>query len=260
MTPLIHLYLLASGSKGNAAVVEGPQGSVLVDCGISRKELRRRAALVDCDLGRVCAILVTHEHSDHVGGLPVICKHFDGPVYATAGTASCTRLAPFDVTTVQHGCQLALGGMCIQAFPLSHDVADPMAFRFEVPGDDGPRDAVGWATDTGVLTDEARHALRGCRTLGIETNHDPDMLASGPYPYYLKARVGGSRGHLSNLQAAEALPDLVTSHTETVIGMHVSEKNNLPELATKALVKSLEDTDFSPRVRMASQTQPLVVW
>ena len=260
MTPLIHLYLLASGSKGNAAVVEGPEGSVLVDCGISRKELRRRAGLVDCDLGRVRAILVTHEHSDHVGGLPVICKHFDGPVYATAGTASCTRLAPFDVTAVRHGCTLSLAGMRIQAFPLSHDVADPMAFRFEVPGDDGPRDAVGWATDTGVLTDEARRALRGCRTLGIETNHDPDMLAHGPYPYYLKARVGGSHGHLSNVQAAEALPDLVTSRTETVVGMHVSEKNNRPELAIRTLSEALEAMGRTPRVRVASQTQPLVIW
>ena len=95
-------------------------------------------------------------------------------------------------------------------------------------------DAVAWATDTGVLTDEALEQLRGCRILGIEANHDPDMLANGPYPYYLKKRVGGSHGHLSNVQAAKALPKLVTERTETVVAMHISQKNNRPSCAQLA--------------------------
>ena len=273
MEARIHLYVLASGSKGNALVVEGPEGSVLVDCGISRRELHRRAQLVSCDLSRVCAVLVTHEHSDHVKGLPVLSKHFDGPLYATAATiAARNGLASRPLTPITHSSQLSLGGMHVQAFPLSHDVADPACFRFEVRKGGSVLDAVGWATDTGVLTKEALKNLRGCRILGIEANHDPQMLAEGPYPYYLKARVGGRYGHLSNEQAAEALPELVTSSTETIVGLHLSEKNNLPSLATRTLAKALgavpagteAATARTPNgrltIRMGSQTEPLVIW
>ena len=245
MTPCIHLYVLASGSRGNAAVVEGPEGSVLVDCGISRKALRQRADQAGCDLSRVRAILVTHEHGDHTSGLTVICNHFDGPLFATAGTASGKRhLCALPFTLVDHDSTLELAGMRVQAFPTSHDVNDPMCFRFEVRGktevdDNGVMDAVGWATDTGYLTNEALDALYGCRILGIEANHDPHMLATGPYPAYLKARVAGARGHLSNEQAAEALPTLVTRDTETIVAMHISEKNNRPSLAVRKLASAV---------------------
>lgn len=258
MTPRMHLFILASGSKGNAAVVEGPTGSVLVDCGLSRRELHRRAELVSCDLSRVCAVLVTHEHSDHTSGLSVIAKHFDGPLYATQGTATArTHLERLPFTCVSHSCSLELGGMSIQAFPTSHDVSDPMCFRFEVREQGKVADAIAWATDTGYLTQPALQALRGCRVLGIEANHDPHMLATGPYPPFLKARVGGNSGHLSNVQAAEALPQLLTDETETVVGMHISEKNNLPELAAEALRQAVQDR---AEVLLGSQTEPLVIW
>ena len=273
MTPRIHLHILASGSKGNAAVVEGPEGSVLVDCGLSRRELHRRANLIGCDLGRVCAVLVTHEHGDHTSGLSVICNHFDGPVYATVGTAAArAHLARLPLTTIAHDACLTLGGMRVQAFPLSHDVADPMCFRFEAVERGTVTDAVGWATDTGVLTAEARTCLHGCRILGIEANHDPHMLATGPYPGYLKARVGGAHGHLSNDQAAEALPQLVTEVTETVVAMHISEKNNLPSYAARALAEAVGATfDEESRVKahtpdgqltvcVSSQYEPLTIW
>ena len=235
MTPYMHLYILASGSKGNAAVVEGPKGSVLVDCGLSRRELHRRAELVKCDLSRVCAVLVTHEHGDHTSGLSVIANHFDGPIYATEGTATArTHLQRLPFTCVSHDCHLELGGMSIQAFPTSHDVRDPMCFRFEVRRDGQVADAIAWATDTGFLTQPTLTALRGCRILGIEANHDPEMLATGPY-----------------------LPRLVTDDTETVVAMHISEKNNLPELAEQALQQAVGS---QANVRLGSQTEPLVVW
>lgn len=254
MTAQMHLYVLASGSKGNAAVVEGPEGSVLVDCGLSRRELRRRADLVECDLGRVRAILVTHEHSDHVKGLPAIAKHFDGPIYTTSGTA---RARGLDLETIAHDATLELGGMQVQAFPLSHDVSDPLCFRFDLRDGSTSIDAIGWATDTGVLTPHALRTLRGCRILGIEANHDPVMLANGPYPYYLKKRVGGSHGHLSNAQAAKALPKLVTKRTQTVVAMHISQKNNTPTCVREALRGSLDE-----RVELVvtSQDEPMVIW
>jgi len=278
MTPHIHLYVLASGSKGNAAVFEGPQGSVLVDCGISRKSLHARADEVGCDLSRVQAILVTHEHSDHTAGLSVICNHFDGPLYTTAGTAAGRRhMANLPFTLVDHDATLELCGMQVRAFPTSHDVNDPMCFRFEVLEPDGfggteVVDAVGWCTDTGYLTDEALDALYGCRILGIESNHDPHMLATGPYPAFLKRRVAGETGHLSNNQAAEALPALVTRDTETVIALHLSEKNNRPSLAIRALAAAVgaeaanatfteaRTTDGLLSICAGAQDRPLVVW
>lgn len=254
MADRLHLFVLASGSKGNAAVVEGPEGSLLVDCGLSRRELHRRADAIGCDLGRVRAILVTHEHGDHTKGLPVVCKHFDGPVYATPGTAASKRL---DAVPLSHSGTLDIAGMHVQAFPLSHDVADPMCFRFDLMERDRRIDSVGWATDTGTLTKAALKALRDCRILGIEANHDPDLLETGPYPRYLKVRVGGRHGHLSNAQAAAALPQLVTTRTEAVVAMHISQQNNDPSCVRQALAEAVGD---ARTLYLASQDEPLVVW
>ncbi|MDO4797386.1 MAG: MBL fold metallo-hydrolase [Coriobacteriales bacterium] len=276
MTPCMHLYVLASGSKGNAAVVEGPHGSVLIDCGLSRKRLHERADEVGCNLANVVAVLLTHEHGDHTGGLTVLFNHFGGPVYTTAGTASGRRhLANLPFTLVDHDQTLEVAGMRVRAFPTSHDVCDPMCFRFEVPSPDDPlhpRDAIGWVTDTGFVTDEAIEALYGCRILGIEANHDPRMLASGPYPAFLKARVAGDTGHLSNDQAAQVLPDLVTSDTETIVALHLSQENNRPSLAVRALAAAVgaepANTTFTEArtpdglltVCASAQDRPLVVW
>jgi len=278
MFPHIHLYVLASGSKGNAAVVEGPTGSILIDCGLSRKALHARADEVGCDLNRLSAILVTHEHGDHTTGLPVISRHFDGPIFTTVGTATGRKsLSDIRFTLIDHDATMELCGMHVIAFPTSHDVNDPMCFRFEVrgsteAGNDEVLDALGWVTDTGYLTDEALDALYGCRVLGIESNHDPRMLATGPYPYYLKRRVGGDTGHLSNEQAAEALPHLVTRDTETVVALHLSQQNNRPSLAVRALAQAVSaekanETFTEARTKdgllticAGSQDRPLLVW
>ena len=268
MTPQIHLHVLASGSKGNAAVVEGPAGSVLVDCGISRRALMQRAAELGIDMGRVAAVLLTHDHSDHVAGLSVFCNHFDGELLATAGTAGARKyLAELPFTLVGHSDAFEVAGMHVQAFPTFHDVPDPMGFRFET--DD---DALGFCTDTGHLGAEALAALRGTRILALESNHDERMLAGGPYPGYLKARVAGPSGHLSNAQAAEALPQLVTDDTETVVAMHPSHENNRPSVCVRTLAEAVGATaandafteartpDGRLTVCAAAQDWPMTVW
>lgn len=268
MTPEIHLHILASGSKGNAILVEGPDGMVLVDCGVSRKCLLTRARELGVSIDEVKAVLVTHEHSDHVGGLSVFARRFGGPLFATAGTVAARGYLlelPFEL--VGHSDVLEIAGMRVRCFPTSHDVADPMFFRFETA-----RDAVGLCTDTGVLTSEAREALKGVRILALETNHDVRMLRTGPYPGFLKERVSGKRGHLSNAQAAEALPELVGPDTEIIVGMHISQENNRPSLAVRALAeavgaKAANDTFTEARtpdgrltVCVASQDVPMTLW
>ena len=268
MTPQIHLHVLASGSKGNAAVVEGPAGSVLVDCGISRRALMQRAAELGIDMGRVAAVLLTHDHSDHVAGLSVFCNHFDGELLATAGTAGARKyLAELPFTLVGHSDAFEVAGMRVQAFPTFHDVPDPMGFRFET--DD---DALGFCTDTGHLGAEALAALHGTRILALESNHDERMLAGGPYPGYLKARVAGPSGHLSNAQAAEALPQLVTDDTETVVAMHLSHENNRPSVCVRTLAEAVgavaandafteaRTPDGHLTVCAAAQDWPMTVW
>ena len=236
MTPEIHLHVLASGSKGNAALVEGPGGSVLVDCGISRRALLGRAEELGVDAGRIVAVILTHEHSDHVGGLSVFCNRFDGPLFATAGTVAARRyLSELPFTLVGDTDELELAGMRVRTFPTSHDVADPIGLRFST--DD---DALGFCTDTGELDEAALEALAGTRILALESNHDERMLATGDYPAYLKERVGGPCGHLSNAQAAAAIARLVGPDTETVVAMHLSQENNRPSICVRTLAEAVD--------------------
>ena len=202
MTPQIHLHVLASGSKGNAAVVEGPEGSVLVDCGISRRALLQRAAELGVDMDCVRAVVLTHDHSDHVAGLSVFCNHFEGRLIATAGTVGARKYLtelPFEL--VGHSDAFEVAGMRVQAFPTYHDVPDPMGFRFET--DD---DALGYCTDTGHLGKEALEALRpslqraggpGTDAAGGRGHRDRGRHAplAGEQPSeYLRAHAGRGRG------------------------------------------------------------------
>lgn len=270
MTPEIHLHVLASGSKGNAALVEGPGGLVLVDDGLSRRALLGRADELGVDAERIAGVILTHEHSDHVGGLTVFCNRFDGPLFATAGTAGARRyLAELPFELVGHSDEFELAGMRVRTFPTSHDVADPVGLRFSTEDD-----ALGFCTDTGELGDEALGALADARILALESNHDEHMLATGDYPAYLKARVGGPTGHLSNAQAAEALRQLVGEDTETVVAMHLSQENNRPSVCVRTLAAAVgavvgADEDGRPEARTpdghlticcAAQDWPLSVW
>ena len=244
MTPQIHLHILASGSSGNAAIVEGPQTSILIDCGLSRRELLRRSQELDIDTDRIAAIFITHEHSDHVGGLRVFAKHFDGPIFATSGTAHIlSQRSSMDGVTfslISTDAQKRVGEISVQAFSTSHDVAEPVGFRFSLLGEKNLEiDSIGYCTDTGILTDDALTKLAGARILALESNHDEHMLATGPYPQVLKERVGGPYGHLSNEQAASALAGLIRPNTRTVVGMHLSRENNRPSLAVRTLAAAL---------------------
>ena len=265
------LHILGSGSKGNCALVEGPQGLVMIDDGFSRREALRRMHELGLDEARIKAVLLTHEHTDHMSGLAVWSRRFDGPLFTSTGTAEAKRVLselPFEVFSP--GDELTVAGMRVQTFSTSHDVVNPVGFRFEYRGD-----AVGFATDTGVLTPGAREFLADARILALESNHDVAMLKNGDYPAMLKARILSESGHLSNAQAAEAASVLVTDRTEQLVAMHLSQDNNRPSLAVRALAAALGanlDNELGSsatrtgnagaadlRIRAAGQNRPISV-
>lgn len=267
----LHLHVLGSGSKGNCALIEGPEGLVMVDDGFSRREVIARMHELGLSEGDVRALVLTHEHTDHVGGVSVWCKRFDGELYASAGTSEVRAyLASLPFTSFCPGDSLDVAGIRIDTFPISHDVVNPAGFRFCAGGD-----AIGYATDTGTLPSLALERLRGARILALESNHDVAMLRTGPYPRFLQDRIISERGHLSNDQAAEAARRLVTERTEHLVAMHISQENNRPSLAVRALAASLgaslddelgssatleRDDAADLHIRAAGQNRPFTCW
>lgn len=254
----LRLHVLASGSKGNASVVECPDGLVLVDAGISSRQIEVRMAALGLDPARVRAIVVTHEHTDHIGGLRVAAAKFHVPVYASDGTrfsetwkrSSCPAAEP-----VERGRAFEVCGVRVVPFAVPHDAIEPLGFRFERAGD-----AVGYCTDLGQVTPEAAEGLGDVRILALESNHDPAMLAAcDRYPAHLKARIGGNAGHLSNPQAAAALAELVTARTQSLVAMHLSQHTNLPSVCRAALLEGrrlLPPNQNGLAIAVASQVEP----
>lgn len=267
----LHLHILGSGSKGNCALVEGPEGLVMIDCGFSRRETLNRMHELGLEETQVRALLITHEHGDHTGGVPVWCRRFDGEVFASAGTLQARKAtAEVDAHEFMPGDVLHVAGLTVETFPTSHDVVNPVGFRFSC-GDD----AVGFTTDTGFVTTGALKLLRDARILAIESNHDLPMLRTGDYPRYLQDRIASNEGHLSNAQAAEAVRELVGERTQQLVAMHISQENNRPSLAVRALAETLGaqlDNELGSsatlvrrngpdlHIRAAGQNRPISVW
>lgn len=230
----MEFFTLDSGSSGNAALLRTDDTVVLLDAGLSARRLN--AALLTLGTQRLDAIFITHEHADHIAGLRVFCKKCAAPVYASRGTAQALHgLVPEEQLRVFDApCTLTLGALCVTAFATSHDALDPVGFRFDAP--DG---SLGLLTDTGVVPDSAREALRGVDTLLLEANHDCGMLESGPYPYALKRRIAGEWGHLSNVDAAAFAVQAAQSGTREIVLAHLSRENNTPETARMTVAHCL---------------------
>jgi phosphoribosyl 1,2-cyclic phosphodiesterase len=241
---------LGSGSRGNATIVECGTTRVLLDCGFSIKETSARLARLGLEGKDLTAIVVTHEHSDHIGGVGALARRFDLPVYMTAGTLEVferqqTGRSPQVHVFSSHE-RFAIDAVEVCPFPVPHDAREPCQF---VLGDGDRR--LGVLTDTGMGTPHIESSLSRCDGLLLECNHDLDMLARGPYPEYLKQRVAGPYGHLDNETAAGIAAVLDLSGVQHLVAMHLSETNNLPELARSALVQALGcDADW---VRVAGQ-------
>ena len=224
---------LFSGSSGNCTYVATRDGGVLVDTGVSAKRISAALAERDIDPHSIRTVLVTHEHTDHVAGLRVLCKRYGWSVLASEGTLDA--LAQSDRVTqeqrlyaVSSGKPITIGDLTVTPFATPHDSRSSLGFRFDA--DDR---SLAIATDMGYMMPEVLDVLRGCQLLHIESNHDPVMLRNGPYPYPLKKRIFSDLGHLSNEACAAVLPELVRAGATRIALAHLSQHNNTPQLAER---------------------------
>lgn len=226
---------LGSGSRGNALLVEADGTRVLIDCGFGPRELGRRLARLGVEVGDIDAILVTHEHSDHVGGVVRCAERHGIAVYATAGTCvAASGLAGLRVERFDSHASFAVGALEVHPYPVPHDAREPVQFVLA----DG-RHRLGVLTDAGHVTPHMVDMLTGCDALVLECNHDPEMLARGSYPGHLKRRIAGRFGHLDNGAAAELLRRVYARRLQHVVCAHLSEQNNRPALAVAAVAAAL---------------------
>ena len=228
---------LGSGSKGNALLIEAGNTLVVLDCGFGLAEVSARMARLGLEAGDLDAIIVTHEHGDHGGGVGKLSARHDVPVYLTRGTYS--GLGPdgrgiAKQKFIDPYTPFAIGDIQVTPYTVPHDAREPVQF---VLSDGAAR--LGVLTDAGCPTPHITQALSGVDALVLECNHDVEMLENGPYPAQLKRRIGGRLGHLSNEAAAEILGAMDCSRLQHVIAAHLSEKNNTPELARAALSGAL---------------------
>jgi phosphoribosyl 1,2-cyclic phosphodiesterase len=228
---------LGSGSSGNALLIESGDTRILLDCGFGVEVVSERLGRAGCDPADLDAILVTHEHSDHAGGVASLSDRFDVPVYLTRGTLSGLgpewREIPRRVL-IDPYTPFAIGAIEVRPYTVPHDAREPVQFVLT----DGAV-KLGVLTDAGQPTRHIVEALSGVDALVMECNYDPDMLVAGPYPKWLKERIGGRLGHLANASSAEIVGAMDCSRLKHVIAAHLSKQNNTPELARAALAGAL---------------------
>ncbi len=232
----ISLCMLASGSKGNAIYVTDGPTSILIDAGLSGIEIERRLSSVGLCPTSLDAILVTHEHSDHIKGVGVLSRRYHLPVYITSATLeAASRIGKLhEVRSIQCGQTFSFNGFDIHPFSLSHDATDPIGFTIQL-GDT----KIGIATDLGIATGVVKTHLKGSDLLVLEANHDPDLLLNGPYPWPLKQRIKSRSGHLSNHDTKDLLLEIQHSKLQHVVLAHLSDENNTPEAAHQTVRAAL---------------------
>ena len=242
------VHTLASGSSGNALVLNGSGSRVLVDAGISCRRIAQSLTALGLELRDLDAILITHTHTDHISGLQTLLKRTACPILASPET--CRELAHRGLggrlETLSLCMPTACGDFTVTAFPIAHDAPGACGFRL-----DGPDGSAGIMTDTGCVTEEAAEILPGIDLAVLEANHDVETLRSGPYPYYLKRRILGPGGHLCNEDAARFAVTLAERGTAEVVLAHLSRENNTPAMALRAVETALAAADLHPALSVA---------
>ncbi len=254
------IYMLYSSSKGNTAYVKYGRDEFLIDCGVSAKMIETALNQIGTGLKNISAVFITHEHSDHIKGLATITKYFGMPIYAPANCCEyLIQNAPYCgyVNPLTTGDVVELKDTAICPIVTPHDARGSVGFRIRAG-----EEKLGYFTDIGHLSEGVLRGLSGCRRVVIESNHDVEMLKSGPYPYPLKQRILGDMGHLSNELCAKLLPHLAAFGTEAFMLAHLSEENNRPAIAYEASMAALlsggyrvnDDNAGSLRLRVAPKS------
>lgn len=244
----MRLCSIASGSSGNCIYVGSDSTHLLVDVGISGKRTEAGLKELDLSMRDIDGIFITHEHTDHIAGLGILARKYEVPIYATKGTieaikntSSVGQIPEELFQTVSPDEKVIVKDLVCNPMRISHDAADPVAYRIS-----HGRKKVAIVTDLGSYNDYTVESLKGMDALLLEANHDVNMLQVGPYPYYLKQRILGDRGHLSNERAGQLLCRLLHDRLQAVVLGHLSKENNLPELAYEAVrvEVTMTETDF----------------
>ena len=250
------ITVLGSGSSGNATVVHAPEGDILVDAGFSGREMLKRFTQAKLDPTRVKAMLITHEHSDHVKGCRIFCEQFGVPTYLTKRTQDALSQGKYlgpKQALIAAGSPFMLCGAEISPFSVPHDASDPVGYTFSFGGR-----KIGLATDLGALNMLSTQRLKGCAALVLESNHDMDMLRNSARPLHLKRRIMGRLGHMNNADAMSALESLLTEGSQCVILAHLSGECNCLDLvramAREQLAKMRRDDIL---LLVAEQERPI---
>jgi phosphoribosyl 1,2-cyclic phosphodiesterase len=260
----VTLSMLASGSRGNCAIVASSNTRILVDAGISCRETFKRMKSIGEEPRSLSAILITHEHADHVYGLALLAKKLNVPIFMTGAThAAWSRALRNEngerpqinkLERFESGHRFQIGDIEVKPFTIPHDAADPVGFTFRIEGT-----KVSIVTDLGFLPMNVRDHLRGSDVLIMESNHDVEMLRGGPYPWQVKQRVASNVGHLSNGKLADFFTGDYDNNAAFVVLAHLSEQNNHPEIARREAEKALALRGglFNNRVLVATQSEAL---
>lgn len=250
---IVKFCVLASGSSGNSALLATDKTRILIDAGLSVRELTRRLALVGERPDDLDAVLVTHEHGDHVCGLPALARRHGLPVYITWLTEPAIEWGERRpaIETFQAGGRFTIGDIEVASFTIPHDAADPVGYCFHAQGL-----KVAIATDLGYVTESIKVHLRGTDLLLLESNHDLDMLKVGPYPWQVKQRVMSRMGHLSNAGMSDFLLNDYTPSAPNLVLGHLSEQNNHPEIVRVVAAQALERRGLAARMAIAGQHEP----
>lgn len=256
---------LYSGSKGNCTFISAGGANILIDAGKSCKALCASLAGIGVGLDQIDAIFITHEHNDHISALRTLSHKCRIPIHILLGSATAAfrglqdeRLCNCLVLYRGQSFETDIKGLHVKAFPTSHDSCGAVGYRLSFKGDGGEEISIACATDTGFVTDAMRENLTGCHAVVVEANHDPHMLAAGPYPYELKCRIRSKRGHLSNAECAEIASELCENGTEHIMLAHLSEENNLPELAYNEVFSAIAREGFDLKVAKQDEAVWLV--
>ena len=246
----MRLWVLGSGSKGNAVLIECGDTRVLVDAGFSARRLAERMRSIGVAPESVNALVLTHEHSDHVSGVEAAVKRWSWSVYGTQGTLAGLSHVPTGATAFQAGETLVVGSITLETVRVSHDATDPVAYVASSTCS-GMRAAI--VTDLGVVTEQVRAAVQHADVMVVESNHDEAMLRNGPYPYHLKRRIAGTHGHLSNVAAGRLVCEAAHRGLQHVVLGHLSETNNTPEVALDSMRIAARKARYRGKLTAAPQ-------